>query len=289
MSYRNNEDRFGGPLAPDQEPPPPEMFQQQQQSSGMSYIAPTELVDIPSKGKFYAQGHPLHDKDQIEIRHMTAKDEDILVNQSYLKKGIAIDKLLENIMVDKSIKVGDLLVGDKNALVIAARISGYGSSYAVKVPCPACGSVDEHDFDLDEASVMNDVDSCQGVADLTERGTYLITLPKTSAVVEVKPLTGKDENSIISQNNTRKKHRLEPLGLTDQMKMYVVGVTIDSNEINPREFIDNMPAIDSRYLRSTYKNILPNVELAQHYECIQCGHEQVLEVPFTSEFFWPKQ
>ena len=90
---RNNQDRFGDPLAPDQSLPQ-QFVQQDSQQTPLSYVVPTELVDIPSKGKFYPPEHPLHNKDQIEIRHMTAKDEDILVNQSYLKKGVAIDKLL---------------------------------------------------------------------------------------------------------------------------------------------------------------------------------------------------
>ena len=280
---RNNEDRFGSPLAPDQ-PLPPQEMQQMAQQSAMSYVTPTELVDLPSKGKFYSEGHALHNKSEIEIRHMTAKDEDILVNQSFLKKGVAIDKLLESVIVDKSIKIADLLVGDKNAIVIATRISGYGADYEAKVACPSCGNVEEKEFDLDEATVYNDASN-----EATENGTFLITLTKTGAVVEVRPLTGRDEAKLVSSNSTRKKHKLAPLGLTDQMKMYVNGVTMDSNAVPVSEFIDNMPAIDSRYLRTEYKNSLPNVELAQHFECTNCGYEQVLEVPFTTDFFWPKQ
>ena len=280
---RNNEDRLGSPLAPDQALPPQEM-QQMAQQSAMSYVVPTELVDIPSKGKFYPEDHPLHNKTEIEIRHMTAKDEDILVNQSFLKKGIAIDKLLESVIVDKSIKIADLLVGDKNALVIATRITGYGSDYQAQVACPSCGTVQEKDFDLGEATVYN-----ESSGETTESGTFLITLPKTGAIVEVRPLTGRDEARLSSSNSTRKKHKLPPMGLTDQMKMYVDSVSVNSNPVPVDQFIDNMPAIDSRYLRSQYKTCLPNVELAQHFECTSCGYEQVLEVPFTTDFFWPKQ
>ena len=280
---RNNQDRLGSPLAPDQ-PLPPQVMQEITQQTGLSYVAPVELVDLPSKGKFYPQDHPLHNQEQIEIRHMTAKDEDILVNQSYLKKGIAIDKLLESVITNKAIRVSDLLVGDKNAIVIATRISGYGPEYEAKIACPSCGTVQEKEFDLEEASVYTDASE-----ETTEGGTFVITLPKTGAVVEVRPLTGLDEAKMVSSNSTRKKQKLPPMGLTDQMKMYVKSVTIDSNPVHVSDFIDNMPAIDSRYLRTQYKNSLPNVELAQHFECINCGYEQVLEVPFTTDFFWPKQ
>tara|TARA_Y100000592_G_scaffold61510_1_gene96090 strand:+ start:14496 stop:15368 length:873 start_codon:yes stop_codon:yes gene_type:complete len=290
MSSRNNQDRFGGPLSPDTDTPPPEVYQQQEEASPtMSYVAPTELVELPSKGKFYPQGHPLHGQESIEIRHMTAKDEDILVNQSYLKKGIAIDKLLENVIVNKAIKTDDLLIGDKNALVVATRVTGYGSEYITKVACPSCGSTSDNEFDLEEAKVINNPDLASYDAEQTENGTFLITLPRTGAVVEVKPQTGADEKKIVSQSEVRKKHRLPPLGLTDQIKGYVLSVTHNGNPVTVSEFVDNMPALDSKFLRTTYKNIMPNVELVQHYECSSCGFEQALEVPFTTDFFWPKQ
>jgi len=290
MSSRNNQDRFGSPLAPDVDIPPQEVLHQQEaKTSTLSYVAPTELVELPSKGKFYPEGHPLHNKEHIEIRHMTAKDEDILVNQSYLKKGVAIEKLLENIVIDKNVKINDLLIGDKNALVVASRITGYGPEYITKVACPSCGTTSDNEFDLEEALVINEPDLEAYDAEQTDNGTFLITLPKTGAVAEVRPQTGADEKKIISQSESRKKHRLQPLGLTDQIKGYVIGITIDGNPVNISEFVDNMPALDSKFLRTTYKNIMPNVELVQHFECSSCGFEQALEVPFTTDFFWPKQ
>ena len=147
MSIRNNEDRFGSPLAPDETPPPPDMVQEKQH---MSYVVPTELVELPSGGQFYPKNSTLHGVESVEIRHMTAKDEDILVNKSFISNGVVLDKLLESVIIDKSINVDDLLVGDKNALLVAARISGYGSDYETKVLCPACGSISENSFDSNQ-------------------------------------------------------------------------------------------------------------------------------------------
>jgi len=290
MSSRNNQDRFGGPLSPDSDIPPQEILQQHEaRTQTMSYVVPTEYVDLPSKGKFYAEGHPLHNKDTIEIRHMTAKDEDILVNQSYLKKGVAIDKLLQSVIVENNVKVEDLIIGDKNALVVATRITGYGAEYITKVSCPSCGSAEEKEFDLEEAAVINDPELSQYDAEQTNNGTFLITLPKTNAVVEVKPQTGHDEKKLAAHEASRKKHRLDPLGMTDQIKGYVVSITSEGTPVEISQFVDNMPALDSKFLRTTYRNIMPNVELVQHYECGDCGFEQALEVPFTTDFFWPKQ
>ena len=101
--------------------------------ASLSYVTPTEFVELPSRGKFYSTDHPLHGKEVIEMRYMTAKDEDILTSPALLKNGIAINRLIENLIVDKNIAIDSLLVGDKNAIILAARISGYGEQYNVKV------------------------------------------------------------------------------------------------------------------------------------------------------------
>ena len=116
--------------------------------ASLSYVTPTEFVELPSRGKFYSTDHPLHGKEVIEMRYMTAKDEDILTSPALLKNGVAIDRLIENLIVDKSISANSLLIGDKNAVTLAARISGYGEQYEVNVTCPACGSNTDHTFHL---------------------------------------------------------------------------------------------------------------------------------------------
>ena len=92
------------------------------------YKFPTEIVDLPSKGHFYVQGHPLS-SGKVEIKYMTAKEEDILTSQNLIQQGTVIEKLLQSLIVDKSVKVDDMLIGDKNAIMGAARILGYGKDY----------------------------------------------------------------------------------------------------------------------------------------------------------------
>ena len=108
--------------------------------ASLSYVTPTEFVELPSRGQFYPADHPLHGKDVIEMRYMTAKDEDILTSPALLKKGIAIDRLLQNLVVDNNINPNNLLIGDKNAILLAARISGYGEEYPVTLQCNSCGA-----------------------------------------------------------------------------------------------------------------------------------------------------
>ena len=288
MSNRNNLNRLGGPTPEDSG----SAAIAPEQSSTMQYAVPTDIVDLPSKGQFYAEGHPLFGKDSVEIRHMTAKDEDILTNKSLIKKGIVLDRLLESIIVDKNIDTKSLLVCDKSALLVSARISAYGQDYAVKIPCISCGSVLEYDFDLEEAIKVNDFEETLNLIDnatLTQNGTFLITLPKTKAQVEFRPLDGLDESKVSNTNATRIKNNLPELGVTDQIKVFLVSVDGNEDKRFISDFVDNMPAADSLYLRSKYNTVIPNFELAQNWSCRDCGYEQVMEVPFTSDFFWPKR
>ena len=131
MENRNAKRRAAAAAHPPQQevaPPVPQNIQQQHQSA-LSYAVPTEIVDLPSKGRFYPVGHPLHGKESIEIRYMTARDEDILTSPALLKKGVALDRLLDNVLLDNSFNSKDLLSGDGATLMYAVRITGYGPDY----------------------------------------------------------------------------------------------------------------------------------------------------------------
>ena len=145
---RNNEDRLMGGHKPTPSEEVPQM------ANPMDFVTPTEIVDLPSKGR-YPEGHPLHGSETVEIKHMTAKDEDILTNRSMLKKGVAIDRLLQNLLKDKSIDARSLFVGDRNAILIHARASAYGQDYKTKVQCPSCGEKSKFKFDLGDHHVYH--------------------------------------------------------------------------------------------------------------------------------------
>lgn len=282
---RDNEDRLGA--LPTEDAPMMNM-PVQAENKPLSFVAPTEFVDLPSRGTLYPEGHPLKDRKSIEIRFMTAKEEDILTSRSLIKKGVAIDRMLESLIVDKNIKVDQLLLGDKNALIIAARISGYGGSYRTTVTCPACGTTGKHEFDLNNLShhVCSDWEKF-GVT-LTPKNTFSFSLPKSGAVVEVRPLFGVDELNLAEVMEKKKKMNLPEETTTTQMKSYVVSVNGNKDKAFIRQFVENMPALDSRTMRLLYKEIIPNVDMNQNFTCSSCAYEQDMEVPFTVEFFWPK-
>lgn len=284
MSLRNNEDRFGSSHGAD--PPAPIISEDQQ--SNIHFTMPTELVDLPSGGKFYPENHPLHNAETVEIRHMTARDEDILVNKSFLKKGIVLDRLLESVIIDKNISIKSLLVGDKSAILVAVRITGYGSEYNTKVACPSCGDVNDHSFDLMEATTITGMENSGVDYEQTNNGTFVIKAPRTEALIEIKPLTGGDEDRLSKTNQMRLKNKLPELGMTDQMISYIVSINGAGEAGFLNSFIEEMPAMDARSIRSSYKKIMPNIDLSQQFQCNSCDYEQEMEVPFTSEFFWPE-
>lgn len=287
MSMRNNEERTGATTQPS--PPPQE---QENRTESFSFAVPTEFVELPSKGKYYPAGHPLHNTDSVEIKYMTAKDEDILTSKSLIKKGLAIDRLLQNVLVNKDIDVSGLLVGDKNAIIVATRITGYGSNYETRVTCPVCTKTGEHSFDLNEVSVINGLESLEdfGVeVDKTSNNTFVIDLPKTRAKVEVTFMTGKEEKSLALLAERKKKNNMPESTLTDQFKTIIASVNGNSDKEIINKFVNSMPAIDSRFLRITYAKLTPNIDLSYDFECSHCGYENKIMIPFTEDFFWPSQ
>ena len=283
---RNNKDRTGKKDAG--ETPP--VGNAVQSEDLLNFVVPTELVDLPSRGEFYAEGHPLRGEEAIEIRHMTAKDEDTLTSKSLLKKGVALDRVLQNIIVNKDININDLLVGDKNSIIVAARISAYGSLYETKVTCPACFTSADHSFDLEDFAVKSaDEDLEELGIEKNSDGTFSVMLPKTEASVVVRLLNGNDEKVMTSNKERKKKLGVnkEPV-LTDTFKQFVVSINSVTDRRQITHFIDNMPAADSRWLRIAYGKLVPNIDATQDFECPSCGYQQEMEVPFTSDFFWPK-
>jgi len=253
-----------------------------------SFVTPTEFVELPSRGRFYPEDHPLHNQDSIEIRYMTAKDEDILASQALLKKGIALDRLMQSVIVNKQIKPDNLLVGDKNAVLVAIRSSGYGELYEVKVTCPACLSVSDHQFNLAELHVNYGDNVEEYGAELSPDNTFTITLPKAKVKVGVRLLNGTDEKTLATLAQRRKKNNLPESALTDQFRMIIASVNGSTEQAHINELIDCMLASDSRYLRNVYAKIIPNVDLKQDFECPTCSMEEEVVIPFTAEFFWPR-
>ena len=278
-----NRDRMGNPT-PENTAPPQQALQE---NPGFSFVVPTEFVELPSGGRYYSTGHPLHNQESIEIKQMTAKEEDLLTSRTLLKNGLAIDRVLKSIIMNKSIDTDTLLVGDRNAILIAARISGYGSEYSTNVTCPACETSQNHTFNLLDITNINE--NINHELDITNNndGTFTTTLPRTRVNVTYKLLNGSDEKNMVKRlENDRKKKRIEA-GVTSQIGSMVVSVNGDGSPQALNYLIDNIPSIDARHLRLCYRLTAPNVDMTQYFSCGDCGHSEQMEVPLTADFFWP--
>ena len=279
MSKRNNQERSGAP-SPDTSAPPPA-------ASPLDFVSPTEFVELPSKGIGYPDGHPLKGEEVIEIKFMTAKDEDILTSQTLLKKGIALERFMQNIIVG-DIDTKSLLVGDRNAIVVAARASGYGNIYETSVICPACGERQEETYDISKPQIHE----CAWTEDnktirKTDSGTFIVRTPMTNFDIELRLLNGKDELELAQINTGKRKKKIAESLMTDQFKRMIVSISGYDDKQIINKYVDRMPAQDSRFLRSVYKTVCPNIRIVKDFTCNSCGHQQELEVPFGADFFWP--
>jgi len=281
---RNNTRRTGStPKKETQEvtPAPP--------TSVLDFVNPTEHVALPSGGRFYDEDHPLYGQDTVEIRFMTAKDEDILTSQSLLKNGTALEKLMQNILVDKRISPSTLLVGDRSAILIAARATGYGQQYKTNVTCPSCQETSAFSFDITEFETFEgdrDEQEALGVAP-TPDNTYTVKLPLTTVTAEFRLLTGADEIAMTKGIQKRRNKSSIDGSLSTQFIRAVTSLSGETDRETIKKFSLLMPASDARHLRAAIRSVTPRVDLTQNFECPECGHEQDMEVPLTANFFWP--
>jgi len=214
---------------------------------------------------------------------MTAKEEDILTSRSLLKQGVAIDRVLQSIIIDKRIDIASLLIGDKNALVIASRVSGYGNEYNTGVTCPACETKQEYSFDLNLAEITKG-ETIEGVSDNGD-GTFSAALPVSGLNIVFKLLNGYDEKRISTAAKT--KGRAPDSVITTQIRAMLVSVNGNSEQEALNYVAQNIPSRDSVYLRKAYRNAAPNISIDQHFSCEECEFEGNMEVPLTADFFWP--
>ena len=246
---------------------------------------PTEVIPLPSKGYFYPEGHPLS-SGTIEMKYMTAKEEDILASQSLIKQGIVLDKLLQSLIVTK-INYNDLLTVDKNAVFIAARILAYGKDYEVEITCPSCGEKSTQVVDL------QNFEDKESNWDLFTKGqtTHNFTLPISKKEITLKFLTHGDEKKIEEAiKATKKLSRMTGVDpeLSTRLKHMIVAVEGETDRALVNKFVDSMLSRDSLELRKYLKEITPDIDTTFTYECPSCGYEQEkMALPIGVGFFWP--
>ena len=248
---------------------------------------PTETIDLPSKGYFYNSEDALS-KGELELKTMTAKEEDILTSPNLIKKGVVLDKLLESLIVTPGVNIDNLLLCDKNALFIAARRLAYGDSYGpLSIKCQKCGEESKHTINLGE------IKEKEYNFDSVEKGKNLFqfTLPSSKKVIVFKLINSKDESDIDKELKITNK-LLKSGGsseITTRLKKVIVSIDGETNRAIVNKFIDNdLLSKDSVALRSYIKTISPDLDMTFNFMCNNCNNEERMDVPMSVSFFWPE-
>ena len=239
---------------------------------------PSEVIDLPSKGKLYSKDSPLAGG-KLEIKYMTAREEDILTSQNLIKKGVVIEKLLDSLIITPGVSQNDLILGDKNAVMVAARILAYGPQYEAEVTHPTTGETEKHSFNLADCPFKH-------LPDDIKSNEFELDLPVSKNSIKFKLLTGKEEKQIDQEVKSKNKmgSQISP-ELTTRLKYSIVSVDGETDKNKIGNFVQNMLSRDSLFLRNKISEVSPDVELKQE---IEIGGELVeVDIPLTINFFWP--
>ena len=237
---------------------------------------PSEVIDLPSEGRLYPKDSPLSNG-KIEIKYMTAKEEDILTSQNLIKKGVVIDRLLDSLILTNGVKTDDMILGDKNAVMVAARILAYGPEYTCQVNTRN-GETIEQTFNLADCpfkKLPKDV----------KENSFEVTLPISKNKIKFKLLTGKEEKQIEKDLKASKKLGSVSPELTTRLRYLIKEVDGDSSDSVINNVSQNMLARDGMFLRKEIQKVSPDIDLSQE---IEVGGESVkVAIPMTVGFFWP--
>ena len=254
----------------------------QQQKEESKY--PTETVPLPTKGYFYPEGHPLS-KGTIELKQVTAREEDILANQELIKKGTILDKLIESLIVDKSIKSEEIFTQDKNAILMAIRRLAYRDQYPINIECPRCSELNNIVVNLSLIE-NNEIDWEKLTVGKNE---FSFVLPTCKKEVTFKLLNQVDDNSIQQElKNLKKISKEGNYELTTRLKYIITSIDGSSDKSVIRKFVDNeLLAKDSLALRNHMKNVIPNIDQSFDFHCEKCDLERRMDIPLGASFLWP--
>lgn len=271
-----------------QAPPSDPMTPQKKKSILFSDEVPYETIPLPSEGKVYPPNSPLHNKKTIDIKVMGTREENILSSVAYAKAGTMMDELLRSCIMTPDIEPEDMILGDRNAILVAVRSIGYGAAYGpVEMTCSSCGNVDkEHEFNLNALPIKSlQIDPVEPGANL-----FSCKLPRSGFDVHFKFITGKDEKDIAQAQKVKRKQFKQKMEttLSDKLLYSIVSVEGVTDRSEIAEYVNNhMTAQDARALRKYMEEHEPEVTMNQEYECPVCTEVEEVPVPIGDTFFWP--
>jgi len=256
--------------------------------SDTKFEFPTEIIDLPSKGLIYPEGHPLR-KGNIEIKYMTAREEDILASQTLIKKGVVLDKLFESVVVEPGVDISDIFIGDKNAILLATRVLGYGADYTVEVTDPSTLEPQKVVIDLSKVNTKDFNESL-----LNGDNEYKFKLPKSGKELTFKLLTHGDEKEIGKEiqalERLYKGKGDKSFDVTTRLKYMIQAVDGNDDRGFITKWVQNeFLALDTRAFRKYVKELSPDMDLTFEFTSELTGDREALDIPFGISFFYPSE
>ena len=251
---------------------------------GLSFVTPTEIVDLPSNGVFYPESSPMYNRKTLEIRHMTSKEEDLLSSGAdrYQDSFKVFDLLVDALLVDKNINSSHLLEEDKLALLLNARCTGYGEKYEASVYCANCKKQTRHIFDLSKNTIKEPSIKSEYIA---EEDLFSFTLPKSQIKVKIISSGEKIQEDLNTERKQKEKYNL----VFNETVSFVSKVIVSANGVTDRSQISKLaeilPAIDAKYIKEFFLNARPTLSTRQEVKCEVCGTQTEQEAPITWAFF----
>lgn len=246
---------------------------------------PTEVVELLSKGWFYPIGHPLS-SGKVEIKMMTAREEDILTSQNLIKKGVVLQRLLDSLIVDKRIKQDEILLCDINSLFVDIRRLAYGDQYGpLKIKCPSCGEESEHTINLSsiEPKPFDFERHTRG------QNAFTFVLPYSNRVVTYKMLTQREDDMVDAEIKSMSKvNKDRSSEITTRLKYVIQSIDGDEEKSSIRKFIETeLVSRDNLALRTDMRKNIPDLDRSFNFVCSSCDYTDKMDMPMTVEFFWP--
>jgi hypothetical protein len=264
---------------------PSEVSRQNVMKEEFGWEVPIESVPLPSRGSLYNPNSVLYNRETLKIKSMTAHEEDILASPAFHKEGTVITQLIRSCLIDKSIDPDDLILGDRVSLMIGIRVTGYGPEYSATATCKSCGHVNNFKADLSNFEIKR-----LKILPVEEgKNEFEFTLPVTKKRVTFKYLTGEEDrlrNQSAKNQSRVLKTKIEN-NITSYLENTIVSIDGQRDRLKIKHFIHNMPAFDSKKLRSFILENEPGINMAHNLTCESCGTDQEVMIPITTEFFWP--
>jgi len=245
---------------------------------------PTEIISLPSQGFPYDESNPLS-SGTLELKNLTAKEENLLTNQTLMKNGTLLDKLLESVIVDKTVKTNEMLMCDFDAAIFALRRMAYGDSYEVTITCGKCGKDTQVDIDLSQMKNSELVESNF----IKGQNNFIFELPYSKRTVTFKLLTRKDIFNIEKEIEAMKKVSKQSTEMTTRLSYIITSIDGENEVSKIRKFVNDGELIskDSLELRKYIKSISPTLDTTFDFTCSSCDSERKQEVPMGIGFFFP--